>query len=199
MKKIVYLIIIFSLVSCIIPYVHKVKLTDEDLSWITHYKINDSIYYVSNTNDTDTLIVKDIQIWNPKNTFPFDSEGHNWIEVGHEYDGVASVDMSLLHSTDTFLISFDIKRNEENGPLTNSCNFCEWSWIAIPMNPKTLEIRKRKYKDCISVDIKQMDRNEGDQPHIGLKSVIWDKEKGLIQYSLLNGISYTIISAHKQY
>ena len=56
MKKIVYLIIIFSLVSCIIPYVHKVKLTDEDLSWITHYKINDSIYYVSNTNDTDTLI-----------------------------------------------------------------------------------------------------------------------------------------------
>lgn len=67
------------------------------------------------------------------------------------------------------------------------------------MNPKTLEIRKRKYKDCISVDIKQMDRNEGDQPHIGLKSVIWDKEKGLIQYSLLNGISYTIISAHKQY
>ena len=47
----------------------KVKLTDEDLSWITHYKINDSIYYVSNTDDTDTLIVKDIQIWNPKNTF----------------------------------------------------------------------------------------------------------------------------------
>ena len=43
MKKIVYLIIIFSLVSCIIPYVHKVKLTDEDLGWITHYKINDSI------------------------------------------------------------------------------------------------------------------------------------------------------------
>lgn len=160
---------------------------------------NDSIYYVSNTNDTDTLIVKDIQIWNPKNTFPFDPEGHNWIEVGHEYDGIASVDMSLLHSTDTFLISFEIKRNEENGPLTNSCNFCEWSWIAIPMNPKTLEIRKRKYKDCISVDIKQMDRNEGDQPHIGLKSVIWDKEKGLIQYSLLNGISYTIISTHKQY
>ena len=65
MKKIVYLIIIFSLVSCIIPYVHKVKLTDEDLGWITHYKINDSIYYVSNTDDTDTLIVKDIQIWNP--------------------------------------------------------------------------------------------------------------------------------------
>ena len=54
MKKIVYLIIIFSLVSCIIPYVHKVKLTDEDLDWITHYKINDSIYYVSNTDDTDT-------------------------------------------------------------------------------------------------------------------------------------------------
>lgn len=192
MKKIVYLIIIFSLVSCIIPYVHKVKLTDEDLSWITHYKINDSIYYVSNTNDTDTLIVKDIQIWNPKNTFPFDPEGHNWIEVGHEYDGIASVDMSLLHSTDTFLISFEIKRNEENGPLTNSCNFCEWSWIAIPMNPKTLEIRKRKYKDCISVDIKQMDRNEGDQPQIGLKSVIWDKDKGLLQYSLKNGNSYTL-------
>lgn len=192
MKKIVYLIIIFSLVSCILPYVHKVKLTDEDLCWITHYKINDSIYYVSNTDDTDTLIVKDIQIWNPKNTFPFDPEGHNWIEVGHEYDGIASVDMTLLHSTDTFLISFEVKRDEESGPLKSSCNFCEWSWIAIPMNPKTLEIRKRKYKDCISVDIKQMDRNEGDQPVIGLKQVIWNKDKGLLQYSLKNRVSYTL-------
>jgi putative lipoprotein len=59
------------------------------------------------------------------------------------------------------------------------------------MNPKTLEIKKQKYKDCISVDIKQMDRNEGDQPVIGLKQVIWDKNKGLLQYSLKNGISYT--------
>ena len=100
--------------------------------------------------------------------------------------------MSLLHSTDTFLISFEIKRNEENDPLTNSCNFCEWSWIAIPMNPKTLELRKRKYKDCISVDIKQMDRNKGDQPVIDLKQVIWSKDKGLLQYSLKNGNSYTL-------
>ena len=184
--------IIFSLVSCIIPYVHKVKLTDEDLSWITHYKINDSIYYVSNTDDTDTLIVKDIQIWNPKNTFPFDPEGHNWIEVGHEYDGIASVDMTLLHSTDTFFISFEVKRDDESGPLKSSCNFCEWSWISASMNPKTLEIKKHKYKDCISVDIKQMDRNEGDQPVIGLKQVIWSKDKGLLQYSLKNGISYTL-------
>ena len=162
------------------------------MSWITHYKINDSIYYVSNTDDTDTLIIKDIQIWNPKNTFPFDPEGHNWIEVGHEYDGIASVDMTLLHSTDTFLISFEIKREKESGPLTNSCNFCEWSWIGTRMNPNTLEIRKHKYKDCICVDIRQMERNEGDQPVIGLKQVIWSKDKGLLQYSLKSGVSYTL-------
>ena len=60
------------------------------------------------------------------------------------------------------------------------------------MHPKTLEVRKRKYKDCISVDIKQMDRNEGDQPVIGLKQVIWSKDKGLLQYSLKNGVSYTL-------
>ena len=59
-------------------------------------------------------------------------------------------------------------------------------------------IQGQRFKNCISMDIKKMERNKGDQPHIGLKSVIWDKEKGLIQYSLLNGISYTIISAHKQ-
>ncbi len=60
------------------------------------------------------------------------------------------------------------------------------------MNPRTLEVRKRKYKDCICVDIRQMDRNEGDQPVIGLKQVIWSKDKGLLQYSLKNGVSYTL-------
>ena len=33
--------------------------------------------------------------------------------MGHEYDGIASVDMTLLHSTDTFFISFEVKRDDE--------------------------------------------------------------------------------------
>ena len=37
-----------------------------------------------------------------------------------------------------------------------------------------------------------MDRNEGDQPVIDLKQVIWSKDKGLLQYSLKNGNSYTL-------
>src|SRR5574344_493857 len=191
MKKIFFMVIILLLASGILPYVHKVKLTNDDLKWINHYKVQERLYYISNQNDTDTLIVKDVEVWNPKNTFPFDPEGHNWIEVGHEYDGVADVTMDLLHSGDTFVVNFGIKRDDTGQPLLNSCNFCEWSWIRTRIQEKTVTILSRNFKGCISVDVSQMERNDGDQPVIGLRQVIWNKEVGLLQYSLKNGISYT--------
>lgn len=199
MMKYLFFILLLLPVGCGLPYCKKVKLTEDDLLWINHFKANDTIYYLSNQNLIDTVIVKDVQIYNPKNTFIFDTEGENWLEGDNEFYGFATVDLSLIHFTDTFLIRFEIERIAKLGALRSSCNFCEWCWINKKIHVNAINIQGQCFKNCISMDIKKMERNKGDQPHIGLKSVIWDKEKGLIQYSLLNGISYTIISAHKQY
>lgn len=199
MMKYLFFILLLLPVGCGLPYCKKVKLTEDDLLWINHFKANDTIYYLSNQNNIDTVIVKDVQIYNPKNTFIFDTEGQNWLEGDNEFYGFATVELSLIHFTDTFFIRFEIERIAILGALRSSCNFCEWSWINKKIHVNAINIQGQCFKNCISMDIKKMERNKGDQPHIGLKSVIWDKEKGLIQYSLLNGISYTIISAHKQY
>ena len=50
-----------------------------------------------------------------------------------------------------------------------------------------INIQGQCFKNCFSMNIKKMERNKGDQPHIGLKSVIWDKEKGIICYKLKDG------------
>ena len=129
MMKYLFFILLLLPVGCGLPYCKKVKLTEDDLLWINHFKANDTIYYLSNQNLIDTVIVKDVQIYNPKNTFIFDTEGQNWLEGDNEFYGFATVDLSLIHFTDTFLIRFEIERIAKLGALRSSCNFCEWSWI----------------------------------------------------------------------
>lgn len=106
-----------------VAILQKVKLTEDDLLWINHFKANDTIYYLSNQNHIDTVIVKDVQIYNPKNTFIFDTEGQNWLEGDNEFYGFATVELSLIHFTDTFFIRFEIERIAKLGALRSSCNF----------------------------------------------------------------------------
>lgn len=129
MMKYLFFILLLLPVGCGLPYCKKVKLTEDDLLWINHFKANDTIYYLSNQNHIDTVIVKDVQIYNPKNTFIFDTEGQNWLEGDNEFYGFATVELSLIHFTDTFFIRFEIERIAKLGALRSSCNFCEWSWM----------------------------------------------------------------------
>ena len=191
--KYLQLLMILLLSSCGLPYCHKVQLTEDDLKWINHYNVNDTKLFSSNKNSIDTIIVKDIQVRNPKNTNIFDTEGQNWMEGDNEYYGFAYVDMTLRHSADSFLISFEIKRIDKNGPLISSCNFCEWSWLKITMDIKPFILLNRKYEDCFCVDTNEMERNSGDQPIINLRNVVWNKNFGLLQYSLNDGSIYSII------
>ena len=64
MMKYLFFILLLLPVGCGLPYCKKVKLTEDDLLWINHFKANDTIYYLPNQNNIDTVIVQDVQIYN---------------------------------------------------------------------------------------------------------------------------------------
>ena len=81
-----FLTLIFSYVlffaSCGLPYANKIKLSESDLEWIP-YQSGDTVLFTCGES-VDTMILSEIIINNPKNEFPFDTEGVNWLEGSHD-------------------------------------------------------------------------------------------------------------------
>ena len=53
------------LTSCGLPYVHKVQLSKDDLSWIDHYHDTDTLVFTSNKG-VDTLTLISMRVSNPR-------------------------------------------------------------------------------------------------------------------------------------
>ena len=43
--------------SCVSKDNYDNKMSDDDISWITHYYVGNTIYYESNRGDIDTMVV----------------------------------------------------------------------------------------------------------------------------------------------
>lgn len=185
-----YILIFLVLNSCGLPYCHKVQLTDEDLQWISNFTNNDTIYYESNNNSIDTVIINEITICNPQNTFIFDTEGINWLEGDHEFYGFADVEMTLRHNLSQYNIAFRIKRNSINDTLRYSLWFGDKKYMSKNIREDEITINSIRYNDCILIDANRMSMSRINPQKINLKKIVWNKKKGLLLYTLQNNEVY---------
>lgn len=179
------------LTSCGLPYVHKVQLTKDDLSWIDHYHDTDTLVFTSNKG-VDTLTLISMRVSNPRNTFVFDPEGVRWYNGSHEFHGNAYVEMKLRHSGTSFVVGFYIRRNKNTDPLRYSIIFGEKSTSYENVQFSQYQIHGCKLDSCLVINSNNMNNNLGDQPHLEVKSIVWNKSLGLVQYELNHNIIYTI-------
>lgn len=179
------------LTSCGLPYVHKVQLTKDDLSWIDHYHDTDTLVFTSNKG-VDTLTLISMRVSNPRNTFVFDPEDVRWYDGSHEFHGNAYVEMKLRHSGTSFVVGFYIRRNKNTDPLRYSIIFGEKSTSYENVQFSQYQIHGCKLDSCLVINSNNMNNNLGDQPHLEVKSIVWNKSLGLVQYELNHNIIYTI-------
>lgn len=186
-----YILLILVLNSCGLPYCHKVQLTDDDLQWINNFTNNDTIYYKSNKNSIDTVIINEKTICNPQNTFVLDTEGVNWLEGAHEFYGFADVEMTLLHNFSQYNIAFRINRISTNDTLRYSLWFGDKKYMGKKIKEAKYTANNIRYNDCILIDANRMCSSKTNPQKIDLKQIVWNKKKGLLRYTLQNDEIYT--------
>lgn len=178
----------FILYSCGLPYCHKVQLTNEDLRWLSPYEEKDTFFYTSSSEEiTDTLIITEKKILNPRNTFPFDTEGCNWMEGDNEFHGIGYISMRLRHNGKDFEIYYDIRRESKDGELLGNFIFAERSWGHFPGNEIHIvdfETSHKRYKKCLVFDENNMDLIKNYSDSICLKKIVWSRDSGLLLYIL---------------
>lgn len=87
--------------SCGLPYCKKTHLNDDELAWISHININDTIFLYSE-NIVDTLVFTDKTIHNKYLISIFDLKACNWMEGQNEYNASASCDFNITHNGKTY-------------------------------------------------------------------------------------------------
>lgn len=179
--------------SCGLPYCKKVKLTNHDLEWVKHYAKGDSLYFILNDMEIDTMIVQETSILNPKNTFIFDTEGCNWLEGDNAFYGTARNIMTLRHNGKNTDVWFEITRREKDGDLLCNIIFGSWSWSASPgmrISPQSYPIKNKRYTDCIVVGEEDIHLNKIGTPIFKVSKLVWSKRFGLLMYEIDNRYRY---------
>lgn len=85
-----------------------------------------------------------------------------------------------------------IRRNKNTDPLRYSIIFGEKSTSYENVQFSQYQIHGCKLDSCLVINSNNMNNNLGDQPHLEVKSIVWNKSLGLVQYELNHNITYTI-------
>ena len=86
--------------------------------------------------------------------------------------------MKLRHSGASFVVGFYIRRNKNTGPLRYSIIFGEKNTSYKDAQFSQYQIHGRKLDSCLVINSNNMNDNLGDQPHLEVKSIVWNKSFG---------------------
>ncbi|MBQ3624356.1 MAG: hypothetical protein II950_02895 [Prevotella sp.] len=179
-----FLTLIFSYVlffaSCGLPYANKIKLSESDLEWIP-YQSGDTVLFTCGES-VDTMILSEIIINNPKNEFPFDTEGVNWLEGSHDYKGNAGCEYVLYHGGEVFEGILFVLRKEH----AETSAILEISFAGNYSDSKSIDstfLYKEEKLECLLFNFSDMHKGK-HQYTLPINRVIWSKKNGLYEYSL---------------
>lgn len=186
--KYLYLLITLLFMSCIFSENHDNNMSDDDISWITHYYIGDTIYYISNKDSIDTMVVRDVYI----------DYNKMWSIIDFDrryYCTLSNVDLELKHLGENADLFFCIQRINKTEPLYTGYYIGEWflpDAQHIPLKTITYTINNKKYKNCHLINTDNMEGPESDDVLKDLKTVVWNKELGILQYTFKDSTIYTM-------
>lgn len=203
MKKI--LIIFTSIGICITSCIY-IKMTHfdrDDLKWMDAYQKKDTILFVSNYNNIDTLCVLNKEVYDSYNPICTD-------DVFGTYNAFAELNFVAIHEGDSLKIDLFISKLEQHERSYFSLYFGD----IITNNPtkdnyhmpydlreslNAVNINNKLFEDCFIINNKNSISSKGLHT-LGIeyiKEVVWSKSEGLLKYSFKNGEVFTRIDLNK--
>lgn len=191
-KLLVISLVIISMYSCGLPYCKKHPFSEEDLTWMNPYAPGDTIYFQCNElNSIDTMIVKEIKIYNPTNTFIFDLRDCNWMEDDNDVNAYGFCDFDILHNGECFSCVYMITKVCNKKPAEFYIRFLGW-FLSKDLSTGSTDIKNEKKIRpietlIISDSILQATANLKQRPDIKklyLKKLYWNRERGLTDYQI---------------
>lgn len=194
--KLFWIIFCFSVLysGCtILGECEKILLSKEDKLWIQAYDEGDTIIFVSDSSNSDTLLVN--------NVFTFISDCNKFEKGDYQYEeGGFNLDPIGCHCTNKEMCSIwinfsnDLKKADELSSKTFSVFNLKVSSIenfnTIPLvnvrlnsNDKVYECYHFQFGDGVTHDL-------GGK----LESFYWNRESGLIKYVMKNGEKYELVA-----
>lgn len=164
---------------------HKITHMEKgDLAWMESYHAGDTVMF-SNGSLTDTLIVRGIKVHNSLN--PINTN----FNASSVYEAVAYLDYDIIHDNDTMEGWFSIRKEEQGQPVYLNFSLCDrYALKGIKPRFKNFIINQSSYDDCIVIDKSNSSLGKYQSKTCGVKSLIWSKSRGLLQYSFSNGDKY---------
>lgn len=191
-RKWLYIMIIVQsmiMMCCGLPYCEKTQFTKDELEWTTPYKEGD-VFVMTNENLSlqDTLIIHDIRINNPRNTFLFDLEGCNWMEGDNKNNAIAVFLFTIIHQSAEYDCIFTLVKDFSNQPADIFVDIL--GNYMFDYNPESINKAKKIkigdkniYNEALLI-AKDRYRDGQYQKVLPLDYIIWDKKKGLVAYKL---------------
>ena len=161
------------------------------------YSVGDKVLFKSSNNQFDTLLITEKNLYNPSNHFIFDLWSCNWVEGDNTANANASFKFRLLKYnklSDSFLDgTFLIYKENDNKKADISFSLSGlYSKDSTNHTFVKVRINNKKIDDCIVLNHKNSEIGEG-QSDIAVKSFIWSKHLGLVQYVLHSGEKFEYI------
>lgn len=181
--KVRYILLILVIILSLSTLPRTTYFDDDDLMWVDSYIDGDTIRFVSNNGDTDTMIINDKRIYN------------SWFNVnpvrekGPAYKATAYINYTILHNKEKLSGELNIVKYEKDKPVFVGLRLDNLSLdIYNKKNRiKKYRIGKEVFDDCLIRDciISNAPIHDG--------FVVWSKSKGLLQYQFGDGLIYTRI------
>ena len=175
-------------ISCVSKENYDNKMSDDDISWINHYYVGNTIYYESNRGNIDTMVVTELKIQYEKTKTLFDYDRIH-------YCTYANARMELKHLGELKEIWFSIRRINAHEPLIGNMDFCGWDQPdlrSFVIETTSCVVNNKKYDNCLLLDTEDLLMRNNNESIIDLKTVVWNKELGVLQYTLKDSVVYTM-------
>ena len=176
--KVRYILLTLVMVLSLSTLSNTTYFDDDDLMWVDSYIEGDTIRFVSNNGDTDTMIINDKRIYN------------SWFNVnpvrekGPAYKATAYINYTILHNKEKLSGELNIVKYEKDKPVFGRLKLDNLSLDIYNKKNRIKEYRigKEQIDDCMMSDTNCY---EG--------FFVWSKSKGLLQYQFGDGLIYTRI------
>lgn len=180
-KKILFICIIPILII-IHQYARLTHLSIDELKWADAYMQGDSVYFFSNDGEQDYLIVKEKHIWN--SLFPF------WWPFESDYDALIGFHYILVHQGDSLDGFFYVVKYSKFCPAKFDVSIVNTSLHQkIPYNIM-YQNDNMIFSDSIIFINDTPAKNIEGAKGLYIKTFLWDRTKGLVEYEFNNGSVY---------
>lgn len=188
--NLIKLLITFLIISCLMGCgCEKLRLTEKEKEWVSHFKMGQSQYYSNSKREIDTLEVIDSAIqFSPCNKFELSNFQYESFTVRFKFRS------KLLYNGDESFITISTVEREKRIPHIYIGN------LGPHRNDLENELPKKidttigdKMFNSIYVYTKNINAEQYDQQEY-FKSFFWSKEEGLVAYLTVDNNLFLLIS-----